>query len=869
MLYSTLIVAMSLQLQAEVKDHLGSPTLFVGGKPRVPMIFFGFAGDMGPQPVQIGPEWRELHVTFRVPEDNPDHFGVQFRVGGGPPGTVWVDDVRVYPGAWREEVDPGENRLKQGGFEGSLEDVSAAWILFQRADQGADVSYALDTTEKTEGNQSLRIDIRGGGGNPMHAHFFQTGMTARKGEVYTYALKMRSAEPRYVDFFALHQGEPYRIYSSADNTPYTDQVKLAAAAGVHIHSFGIPMPWPRPGEAADFSGVDAAVDMTLDADPEALLLPRFGMGPPEWWHEEHPGNRMVFSDGREEYFCVASEAWRADFPEHLAALVRHCEDKYRDHMLGYHPCGQHTGEWFYERSWEPVVSDFSPAMRDGFRAWLREHYGSDERLREWWRDPAAEIDAAEIPTADELTHGTFGLFRDPATERRIIDYFEFKQLAMEEPLEEMARVIKAETNRRKLTVFFYGYIFDMHGIPMGPQHSGHLAMSRLLECPDVDILVSPISYLDRELGGAGMFMSAVDSVRAAGKLWLNEDDTRTYLTPADSGFGRVDTPQGTLWVHQRNFAQLVPRRLACWYMDLGGIGWLNGADIWGNIGHLRDLYEAEQDRPAQWTPEVVVIVDESAPWFTGAGRELHSPLVYEMRSQLFRMGMPFEIRLMSDLVAGRVPKAKGYIFLNAFHVDAHELGAIVRATYGAAAIWFYGAGLLDDGPAREVRAGWDMPNCGYTTGLPMIRGANQPGRITPVTGEPYGTDLVLDPLLAVREQEGVEVLGRYADGSAGAALEETQQGLRAYIGAVHCPASLLRAILVRARVHVWCDSDDVVLTDGSFLGVSATHAGEKTLHLPEPSTVTDLLTGEVLATDASSLTLTLTLGETRLLRVAE
>jgi hypothetical protein len=115
----------------------------------------------------------------------------------------------------------------------------------------------------------------------------------------------------------------------------------------------------------------------------------------------------------------------------------------------------------------------------------------------------------------------------------------------------------------------------------------------------------------------------------------------------------------------------------------------------------------------------------------------------------------------------------------------------------------------------------------------------------------------------------VEVLGRYADGSAGAALEETQQGLRAYIGAVHCPASLLRAILVRARVHVWCDSDDVVLTDGSFLGVSATHAGEKTLHLPEPSTVTDLLTGEVLATDASSLTLTLTLGETRLLRVAE
>ena len=76
---------------------------------------------------------------------------------------------------------------------------------------------------------------------------------------------------------------------------------------------------------------------------------------------------------------------------------------------------------------------------------------------------------------------------------------------MEEPLEMMARVIKEETHGKKLTCFFYGYLFDMHGIPMGPQNSGHLAMARMLQCPDVDILCSPISYLDRELGGAGMF----------------------------------------------------------------------------------------------------------------------------------------------------------------------------------------------------------------------------------------------------------------------------------------------------------------------------------------------------------------------------
>jgi len=868
MLCPALIVAMSVQLQAEVKDHLGSPTIFVDGKPQVPMVFFGIGGAAAPQAVQLGTEWQEMHVTFRVPEDNEGHFGVQFRVGGGPPGTVWVDDARVYAGEWREGTDPAGNRLKQGGFEGSLEEVSAVWSFFERTDMGADVSYALDNTDKTEGNQSLRLDIRGAGGDGMHVHFFQTGMSAKKDETYTYALKMKSAQPRSVDFFALHQGEPYRIYSSMGNGPYTSQVKLAAAAGVHIHSFVASMPWPRPGEAPDFSGVDEVIDMTLEADPDALLLPRFGMAPPDWWHEKHPGNRMVFSDGREEFFCVASAQWREDFPTHLAAFVRHCEEKYGDHMLGYHPCGQHTGEWFYERSWEPVVSDFSPAMREGFRAWLRERYGSDNGLRAAWADPVVSLDAVGIPTADELTRGTFGLFRDPLKERRVIDYFEFKQVAMEEPLTIMARVIKEETGGTKLTTFFYGYIFDMHGTPMGPQHSGHLAMSRMLTCPDVDILVSPISYLDRELGGAGCFMSAVDSVRAAGKLWLNEDDTRTYLTPADSGYGRVDTPQGTFWVHQRNFAQLVPRRLACWYMDLGGIGWLNGADIWDNIAKLRNLYEPEIDRPAQWEPEVIAIVDEMAPWYTGVGRELHSPIVYEMRSQLFRMGMPFEIRLMSDLVAGRVPKAKAYVFLNAFHLTGAERAAIAEATRGAAAIWLYAGGLLDDEPAPDVVAGDEVPTSAAATGLPIVRGTPQPGRVTPPTGDAYGTDLVLDPLLTVREQVGVEMLGRYADGSVAAAVASRPEGLRAYIGAVHCPASVLRDLLARAGVHVWCESDDVVLTDGSFLGLSATHPGQKTLRLPAACNVTDLLTGETIATGATSVSLDMALGEARLLRLS-
>ena len=97
-------------LEAAVKDHLGSPTILVNGKPTVPLVFYGWAGTPAPPSVTIGPEWQHFVYTFIAPEDNAGQAGVQFRVGGGPPGTVWLDDVWLYPG--EPQHDPPENMLR-------------------------------------------------------------------------------------------------------------------------------------------------------------------------------------------------------------------------------------------------------------------------------------------------------------------------------------------------------------------------------------------------------------------------------------------------------------------------------------------------------------------------------------------------------------------------------------------------------------------------------------------------------------------------------------------------------------------------------------------------------------------------------------
>ena len=650
---------------------------------------------------------------------------------------------------------------------------------------------------------------------------------------------------------------------------YMAQAKLAAAAGIHIQSFDVGMPWPKPGEEADFSGVDAILDAMVANDPEVLMLPRFGVLPPSWWYEEHPGHQMLFSDGQKGQFSVASETWRNDMERHLRAFVRHCEAKYGANMLGYHPCGQHTAEWFYDRSWEPVHNGFEEAFRSGFAAWARRKYGAEDALSAAWGQPEVTFDSVRVPNAAERDAARTGFFRDPSQERFVIDFHEYQNVAMVEALELMARAIKEETNGKKLVVLFYGYFFDLGGIPKGPQSSGHMALGRLLKCPDVDVLTAPISYGDRELGGSGPFMTLVDSVRDAGKLWLNEDDTRTFLCSPTSAMvpvGKVDTVQESQWLHQRNFAQLLPRRLACWYMDLPGEGWLNAPELWDNIGRLRTLYAAEMARPADWNPEIALVADERSTFYLADSPTLTALLGSGLRRACYRMGAPFRQNLLSDVLEGRLELPRLTIFTCCIKLTAKERGQIKKALDGKTAVWLYGSGYLDDARGSienmtdltgfsfaETRDGGPAV-VAFEHDQPLAQGLRKPT---------YGPELALTPRWSVKEEHGVETLARFSDGSVAAAVAEGGRFRSIYIGTVECPTQVLRNIARTAGVHVYLDSDDVVLTDGRFLAVSASSSGEKAIALPKDCSLRRMDADERLDATDGLVRETLALGETR------
>ena len=204
-------------------------------------------------------------------------------------------------------------------------------------------------------------------------------------------------------------------------------------------------------------------------------------------------------------------------------------------------------------------------------------------------------------------------------------------------------------------MFFYGYVFEFTAAMTGPAISGHYGLRQVLESPDIDILCSPISYNDRGLGQSAPVMTAAESVTLAGKLWLNEDDTATYLSSGSfpGHTERVDTFEGSNNQLLRNVGQEACRNFATWWMDLGGTGWFNDRRFWDTMKSLAALDDPLTADPQAYHPPIAAVVDEdSMMWVAETGFRATRPLLYEGRAVFARAGVPFGQYLLDDVANG-------------------------------------------------------------------------------------------------------------------------------------------------------------------------------------------------------------------------
>jgi hypothetical protein len=640
--------------------------------------------------LRIGTDGQLVEFEFSPLHDEPGQATMHFRFGPSP-GAMWLDEIHVF------DLTTGQDVIPVQDFSSGMPGFDRAWTYWPPGAQNTVGTIGVDAKGGSENSAALGVTLRNppDGRWPDFHVYHHANLALRAGHRYRVRFWCRAEPARDLTVAFYRPGQTF-TYLGGPPSPFKSQIKLAANVGVDFVSFPVGLPWPKPGESVDWTAVEAQCQTVLDANPQALLLPRIGMEPPAWWREAHPDHMMIWDQGPQQHTgaVVASPEYRRAAAERLAALIGHLEDKFGERTAGYHPCGQNTGEWFYQETWGPALNGYAPSDLRAWRRWLAERYSTDAALQAAWNVSQVTLEAVAVPEPAQRRAAPAGILHDPQAGRNLIDFAEFQQQMMADCVCELARAARRASGGRKLVVFFYGYVFEFGAIRNGPATAGHYALRRLLDCPDIDVLCSPISYFDRGLGESGPAMTAAESVALAGKLWLSEDDTRTHL-----GTGRapgwadgVSTIEDTNRLLLRNTAQCAVRNFGTWWMDLGATGWFDDLRMWAEMDHLRALDEPLLDRPLPYRPEVAAVIDEASMIRVAAGGQIVTrPGVYEVRRPLGRMGAPYGQYLQDDVAAGRI-QAKMYVFLTSWNLSPQQRRQLLTATSGRLRVWCYAPG---------------------------------------------------------------------------------------------------------------------------------------------------------------------------------
>jgi len=639
------------------------------------------------------------------------------------------------------------------------------------------------------------------------------------------------------------------------------QVRLAAEHGIHLYSLPLRCPRRPDGVTPNYEYSDSLLEKFITVDPEALFFLRVYPGPdPSWraWRDIPEGEVASFADGSKGYVSIASDAFRRASDEDLAGVIRHFEHgPLGKRVFAYHPGGPEH-EMFLDR-YREKGPDYCAANQRRFRAWLRARYRTDEALREAWGRADITVDTASVPRSEPgrfPMHGGPGpvrVFYDLPRQQDWVDFSDYSNDLVAEQIIHWAKLVKAETSGRKLTAFFYGYTFELPG-----SFSGHYRLGRVLACPEVDILAGPCSYVDRPVGGAGGFMSLVDTVTAHGKLWINEDDSRTSLMNVSDmppGWEAFNLPimardlHETVNILERNFASVLARRAGTWWMDLCSAGAFNDASLWDMLRDRTAWYEEMYHHPAAYRPEVAVVVDEESKCCVKSDWDANCWTMYAARDESAKTGAAVGYYSLDDFTAEVIPACKVYVFANAFRLTDAQVQRIHRRLdrEHATAVWVYAPGYLG-------AHGADVRQAGRLTGIALaVKDGSQGSEgLGLLQGESWGVAVAVSPRLVVTDQNA-EPLGRYrSDGCLSAAQAGTGGHRSIFVGDMQVSAGLLRRLFEGAGVHLWTSGREVIQTDGRLLMVHSGEAGVKPITLPEGVEAT-AIKGEIVRRDGRTL----------------
>jgi hypothetical protein len=682
--------------------------------------------------------------------------------------------------------------------------------------------------------------------NSKNSGLAETHVTIKAGSIPTLSINNQQAATLHHITGEKHTFNEEKLGNCRDNN-------------IHLYWAQITGKWGYIDEGKyDFSKIDDFCLKLLSVDPNAFFVLQVNIDSirqmldwnkkyPEELVRDHTGNQFIFDQANLTTPSFASKRWLTDQQANLKAIVDHVSRApYAGRVIGFTAEAGQGFEWT-QYNWYRgnCFLDYSPPFLKGFQAWLEKKYHNIDQLNKICTKNYKTFSEIALPTKEErLTGATYFLFIEPQKNQLLIDYRQYFSENTADAILTLAKEIKTASDHKSIFGTYYGYI--MYPI-MRMTESGHFALGKLLDSPDIDFITSILSYSDRLPGEFGGFMTPVDSYRLHGKYSVVQLDLRTQLTPkgsAEAAFGRCNNVKESMNTIKRDFSNCLVSGAA---FEIGyfGEGWeTKDQRIMALLGKCNQIEKDMQNinrKTMDPDTSIAVIVDDISTYYTpndgGPNWMINWMMCYDQTRDLYHSGTGFDTFLLSDL--GIMPDYKCYIFLNTFHITSEQKKIIDEKLKkdNKTIVWLYAPGIINE---TKLDAGMVESVTGIKMTVmekmiqPVIEISDNKETITSFMKE--GASYMykgkgLGPVFI--PQEG-KVLGTLkGKGNAALVMKKFKDWTSVYSFAPNIPAPLIRGIAKYAGVHVanYDDSDNTYLSD-RLLAVHTSTGGNRKLYVP-------------------------------------
>lgn len=549
----------------------------------------------------------------------------------------------------------------------------------------------------------------------------------------------------------------------------------------------------------NFSSLTKDFEEILKADEKAKVIVRLHLDPPLWWEKLNPNETCQLNDSSTFRISYFSEKWRNEAGKVLELCIEWLlNSPYSEHLIGIHIAGGFTEEWFYH--FKQYFYDKNPLRIKAFQQWLRKKYQNNTfELQSAWRNKSITFNTAQL--ADISGKERREEWRKAEKEQNVIDTYRFHSETMANNIVYFCKIVKEKSNGRLLTGAFYGY----HFFVTDPRR-GHGALAKLLECQDLDYLSSPNVY-NRILGEDWPPMVAIGSVHKHGKLWLAENDTRTFKTtllkdraPEICPLGQYESEiwrgpkdkETSIAFLLKNLGRMLTKGYGGWWFDMWG-GWFSDPELLNVLKMGQQFFkEYPPQEEIKMSAQVCVIVDEELSfWDASFGKLTENILVN--RYPLGKTGAPYDLYLRTDL---------SDLTSNEYRV-----------------IWLMGMLKLNEEETKQIEK-W--------------------------------------------KQQGIMVL--WTDGT-GTRIYNHDADVIYYKDKFKWSNSELRELWKNAGVHIYLENNDVLYAGRKWICVHTVEGGNRTLKFPFYAQVIDPVNNKIIADSTNFIETNLAPRSTTLFRV--